>query len=117
MTLSDILAGVPIRSGIPALISERQVTGLDYDSRRLAPGFVFFAFAGSRSDGTQFAGQALEKGAVAIVGELPAPAGLEDSTVARPRPPRWSASPAPTARPPRPILRTPSCARPTGRRR
>jgi UDP-N-acetylmuramoyl-L-alanyl-D-glutamate--2,6-diaminopimelate ligase len=78
MTLSDILAGVAMRSGVPALISDRQVTGLDYDSRRLAPGFVFFAFAGSRSDGRQFAGQALDKGAVAIVGELPAPAGLEE---------------------------------------
>src|SRR5512140_2185761 len=78
MTLSGVLAGVAIRSGIPVLVRDPEVTGLDYDSRRLAPGFVFFAFAGSRSDGRQFAGQALEKGAVALVGESAAPADLKE---------------------------------------
>ncbi len=77
MTLSEILAGVPIRSGIPALVAENGITGLDYDSRRVQPGFLFFAFAGSRADGRQFAGEAIEKGAVAVVSELLQPAGLQ----------------------------------------
>jgi UDP-N-acetylmuramoyl-L-alanyl-D-glutamate--2,6-diaminopimelate ligase len=50
------------------------VAGLEYDSRRVEKDFVFFAFAGSRVDGRQFAQDALAKGALAIASELPKPA-------------------------------------------
>ena len=54
------------------------VTGVAYDSRRVAPGHVFVALQGLRADGSAFARQALERGAVAIVSERPASSG--DST-------------------------------------
>ena len=51
-----------------------EVRGLEYDSRRVEPGFVFFAFPGSRTSGAFYARQAVERGAVAVVSELEAPA-------------------------------------------
>ena len=47
---------------------------MDYDSRRVEPGYLFFAFAGSRVDGREFAAQAAAKGALAVVSDLEAPA-------------------------------------------
>jgi UDP-N-acetylmuramoyl-L-alanyl-D-glutamate--2,6-diaminopimelate ligase len=44
-----------------------------YDSRKVSPGWLFFAFAGAKADGRKFAGEAVEKGAVAVVSESPAP--------------------------------------------
>jgi UDP-N-acetylmuramoyl-L-alanyl-D-glutamate--2,6-diaminopimelate ligase len=49
---------------------------LEYDSRRVEAGFLFFAFAGAHADGRQFAQAAAAKGAVAVVSELPAPEGF-----------------------------------------
>ena len=43
------------------------VTGLVVDSRAVAPGGLFVALPGSRTDGSHFAAQALEAGAVAVV--------------------------------------------------
>ena len=73
MTLSELLAGVTLREALTPELAGLEVTGLEYDSRRVGKGFVFFAFAGSRVDGGQFAQDALAKGAVAIVSELPQP--------------------------------------------
>jgi len=50
---------------------ERAVAGLAYDSRRVKPGFVFFAIPGARSDGREFIGDALARGAAAVVAERP----------------------------------------------
>jgi len=50
------------------------VKGLEYDSRRVADGFLFFAFPGSRTDGRQFAEDALARGAVAVASEQENPA-------------------------------------------
>ena len=74
MKLSELLAGVTLREALTPELAGLEVTGLEYDSRRVGKGFVFFAFAGSRVDGGQFAQDALAKGAVAIVSELPKPA-------------------------------------------
>lgn len=52
------------------------VIGLSYDSRRVRPGDVFVAIRGLQVDGAIFAGQALERGAAAIVAERPAPPDL-----------------------------------------
>jgi len=69
MTIEEILQGVRLRQGV-ALRKELRgdlgkvpITGLEYDSRRVEPGFLFFAFPGARSDGREFAAQAMEKGA------------------------------------------------------
>ena len=51
------------------------VSGLAVDSRVVKPGDLFFALAGSKTDGVRFIDAAIASGAVAIVGEK-APGGL-----------------------------------------
>lgn len=75
MRLGEVLTGVRLRAPL-AEIAERDIHGLEYDSRRVGEGFVFFAFPGSRTDGRQFAEQALARGAAAVVSESPAPEGF-----------------------------------------
>jgi len=74
MTIGEALAGVSLLSDLTPSLAQLQIHGLDYDSRRVGPGYLFFAFPGARVDGREFAGQAAAKGAIAIVSELPAPA-------------------------------------------
>jgi UDP-N-acetylmuramoyl-L-alanyl-D-glutamate--2,6-diaminopimelate ligase len=47
----------------------RDVTSVVHDSRGAAPGAVFVAIRGHRSNGTEFASQAIARGAVAVVAE------------------------------------------------
>ena len=65
-----------MRSEVPAGVASAEVKGLEYDSRRAARGYLFFAFPGSRVDGRVFAAQAVERGALAVVSDSPAPAGF-----------------------------------------
>lgn len=74
MKLSELLAGVALREALAPELSELEAAGLEYDSRRAAKGFVFFAFAGARVDGRRFAQEAIGRGAIAVVSELPRPA-------------------------------------------
>jgi len=76
MTIGEILQGVGLRKELPGDLGKAPAAGLEYDSRRVQPGFLFFAFPGTRADGREFAQQAIEKGAVAVVSELPAPDGF-----------------------------------------
>jgi UDP-N-acetylmuramoyl-L-alanyl-D-glutamate--2,6-diaminopimelate ligase len=76
MTVKAILQGVRLRKELPADLGKAVVTGLEYDSRRVQPGYLFFAFPGARADGREFAQQAMEKGAVATVSEVAAPHGF-----------------------------------------
>jgi UDP-N-acetylmuramoyl-L-alanyl-D-glutamate--2,6-diaminopimelate ligase len=73
MKLEEILEGVQLRRGPGEDLRKMQVTGLEYDSRRVQQGYLFFAFAGARADGREFAKSAIERGAVAVASELPAP--------------------------------------------
>jgi UDP-N-acetylmuramoyl-L-alanyl-D-glutamate--2,6-diaminopimelate ligase len=52
------------------------VTGVSFDSRRVQRGHVFVALKGLQADGTQFALDAIARGAVAVISEQPAPAGV-----------------------------------------
>ncbi len=87
MTIEQMLLGVRLRQGVgpPNKLSgdlgKASVAGLEYDSRRVQPGFLFFAFPGARTDGREFANQAMEKGAVATVSELPAPEGFRGAWI------------------------------------
>ncbi len=47
------------------------VEGLCWDSRKVKPGDLFFALAGTKCDGHRFIPEAVERGAVAVVGERP----------------------------------------------
>jgi len=49
------------------------VSGIAYDSRTVKPGDIFVALKGQHADGTAFVRQAIERGALAIVSEEPAP--------------------------------------------
>jgi len=49
------------------------VTGIAYDSRAVKPGHVFVALKGQHADGVSFTQQAIDRGAVAIVSQQPAP--------------------------------------------
>ncbi|MFA5043626.1 MAG: UDP-N-acetylmuramoyl-L-alanyl-D-glutamate--2,6-diaminopimelate ligase [Kiritimatiellia bacterium] len=51
------------------------IKGLAYDSRKVKPGFVFFALHGQNQDGNQFVRDALTRGAAAVVSDQAAPAG------------------------------------------
>jgi UDP-N-acetylmuramoyl-L-alanyl-D-glutamate--2,6-diaminopimelate ligase len=81
MTLGEILSGVRLRQPLPPELATAAITGLEFDSRRVTPGSLFFAFPGARADGRQFAESALANGAVAIASELPPP----DNSPAAPR--------------------------------
>jgi len=52
---------------VPGSIMPGEATGLHYDSRKVGPGFLFFAVPGFKEDGTQYVASALEKGAIAAV--------------------------------------------------
>ena len=51
---------------------EREITGVEYDSRRIQPGNVFVAVSGLSQDGSKFIEEAVARGATAIVSEHPA---------------------------------------------
>jgi len=61
------------------------VTGLATDSRAVKPGDVFFALAGSKTDGSKFIAQAIEKGAVAVVADHATSSRVPVIAVANPR--------------------------------
>ncbi len=63
--LSDIL---DLENADGALAS-REIGGIAFDSRKVRAGDVFFALAGANDDGLRHAGDALAKGAAAIVAE------------------------------------------------
>src|SRR3954462_4759295 len=46
-----------------------EVSGLALDSRAVKPGELFFALAGSKTDGARFIAQAVEAGAIAVAGD------------------------------------------------
>jgi len=52
------------------------LTGIAYDSRAVTPGDVFVALRGLHADGTSFARQAIDGGAVAVVSEQQRPADV-----------------------------------------
>jgi UDP-N-acetylmuramoyl-L-alanyl-D-glutamate--2,6-diaminopimelate ligase len=76
MRLDEILAGVRLAEPLPVALAGADIVGLDFDSRRIQPGWLFFAFPGARADGRQFAQDALARGAVAVVSESLNPGGL-----------------------------------------
>ena len=80
MTLGDLLEGdralVADEAALGGLPRDRAVSEVAYDSRRVVPGALFVALKGQKADGTSYAGQAAARGALAVVSESPAPAGL-----------------------------------------
>jgi UDP-N-acetylmuramoyl-L-alanyl-D-glutamate--2,6-diaminopimelate ligase len=74
MKLGELLRGVlALEIGASPAV---EVTSLAYDSRRAESGTLFFAIQGDKADGHSFVGPALDRGAVAVVSERPAPPEL-----------------------------------------
>ena len=60
-----------VMTGVPAPARDLEVSRLAYDDRDVTPGTVFFCVPGFTRDGHDFAPQAVEHGAVALVVERP----------------------------------------------
>jgi UDP-N-acetylmuramoyl-L-alanyl-D-glutamate--2,6-diaminopimelate ligase len=73
MTLRDLMG-----NGAP----EVEITGLAYSSRSVSPGTLFFCVPGFKSDGHDFAPDAVERGAAALVCERPLSLGVPEVVVA-----------------------------------
>lgn len=52
---------------------DRDITSVDYDSRKAGPGSLFCCLAGEKTDGHRFAPMAVEKGAAALICQRPLP--------------------------------------------
>ena len=61
------------RAAGSAALADIRVTGVTHDSRAVRPGSLFVAIAGERADGHDFAAEAVDRGASALVVERPLP--------------------------------------------
>ena len=106
-TIRQILDGAPLAAPLPETLAEAPVAGLEYDSRRVKPGALFFAFLGAKLDARRFAPQALANGAIAVVCDAPPVEPFDGPwiQVRHGRQARWRSpeSPARTERQPPPI--------------
>ena len=68
MRLKQLIDGMKIVDfqGDPDL----EITNIAYDSRAIGPGALFVALKGHAQDGHHFIGDAISKGALAVVSEL-----------------------------------------------
>ncbi len=82
MTWADVIGILrdqglaPDDANVSLTVRPSTVSGVAYDSRNVAPGAVFVALKGLRADGAEFARQALDRGAIAVVSEQPKPADV-----------------------------------------
>lgn len=67
MQLQEILYGVTILKLVG--VTNREVAALEFDSRKVGPGMVFFAIKGTLTDGHQYIDQTIRAGAHVIVCE------------------------------------------------
>ena len=75
MTLRELLRAVrPI--DVVGSVGDTTVNAVAYDSRQAGPGAVFVALRGVHADGTEFARDAVKRGAIAIVSESEWPDGV-----------------------------------------
>ncbi|HEX2341634.1 MAG TPA: UDP-N-acetylmuramoyl-L-alanyl-D-glutamate--2,6-diaminopimelate ligase [Vicinamibacterales bacterium] len=83
MTLADVVSIAGDQSAQAAGRQElqRTVTQVAYDSRQVVPGAVFVAMRGQKADGLAYARQAIDRGAIGVVSESPAPGDLADRGV------------------------------------
>jgi UDP-N-acetylmuramoyl-L-alanyl-D-glutamate--2,6-diaminopimelate ligase len=65
MTFQQLLDGV----GVLAQAGDAEISGVEYDSRRVQPGCLFVAMQGESSDGNRFIETALAAGAGAVVSD------------------------------------------------
>ncbi len=82
MTLGTLLSGATRRvapvaeAPVTAIDAARAVVSVTSDSRDVVPGSVFVALKGLKTDGNAFARDAIARGAIAVVADVAAPAGV-----------------------------------------
>ena len=67
MKLKELLQNIPVTAS--AVDLETEIREVRYDSRAVQPGDLFVAVRGFATDGHEYIGMALQKGAVAVVCE------------------------------------------------
>ncbi len=86
MKLSALLRDLAVSGDLG---SDPEVFGVRHDSRTVEPGELFVTWSGAKFDGQLFAGQAIERGAVAVLADRPRSAegtrGIPWLTAADPR--------------------------------
>ncbi len=89
MLLGELLSGVPVtgtyesKRAVPTerILSGLHVTGIATDSAAVLPGDVFVCIKGSHTDGHIYAGEAVRRGAAAIVAARPLQVSVPTVTV------------------------------------
>ena len=64
MKLSDLAGILPVEGSVSSGI---EVLGISSNSRQVAPGTIFFALPGTKTDGAAYAAEAARRGAAAVV--------------------------------------------------
>jgi UDP-N-acetylmuramoyl-L-alanyl-D-glutamate--2,6-diaminopimelate ligase len=75
--LAKLLRGIDARDA--AAHGDLEIREIAYDSRRVEPGDLFVAIRGEQTDGNKFVGDAIARGAVAILSEQAAPSEIPAS--------------------------------------
>src|SRR5689334_5942291 len=79
MRLAELTAGIALA---PPGASDPEIAQLVYDNRQVEPGALFFCVPGFTRDGHEFAADAIERGAVALMVERPLATGVPEVLVA-----------------------------------
>ena len=80
MRLAEVISGAPA-GGSAARDGDVEIADLAYDNRRVTPGTLFFCVPGLTRDGHEFASDAVERGAAALVVERPLNLGVPEVLV------------------------------------
>lgn len=79
MKLKDVLASIDYK--VIKGSCEAEITSVAYDSRKVEPGSLFVCVSGYKTDGHQYIGQAVEKGAAAILVTDPSADQIGDNII------------------------------------
>jgi UDP-N-acetylmuramoyl-L-alanyl-D-glutamate--2,6-diaminopimelate ligase len=71
LPLDELIKGLKIK--MPLVGSDVVVSGIALDSRKVKPGYLFVALTGMTDNGHHFIDDAIQRGAVAVVGSQPDP--------------------------------------------
>lgn len=71
MKLQELVAGAGVQG--PLVHPEARISSVVYDSRQATADSLFVAIRGEKMDGNRFVGAAVERGAAAVVSEMPRP--------------------------------------------
>ncbi len=86
MRLSRLIAALPQPPAHPA--ADPEIASITADSRQVTPGALFVAVRGDLRDGHDYIGEAIRRGAVAVVGEREASEEKEIRELEQPTAPR-----------------------------